>query len=75
MSLYPYPTNGTFTIELNSKEKQSVQIFDITGNVVLSQTIENGKVTIDANHLASGIYNINIKGTNSVTNKKLVIVK
>jgi uncharacterized repeat protein (TIGR01451 family) len=75
MNLYPNPSNGNFTIELNSKEKQSIQVFDITGNVVLSQTIENGKTIIDGSHLASGIYNINIKGSNSVANKKLVIVK
>jgi uncharacterized repeat protein (TIGR01451 family) len=75
MNLYPNPSNGSFTIELNTKEKQSIQVFDITGNVVISQTIENGKTIIDGIHLASGIYNINIKGSNSVANKKLVIVK
>ena len=75
MNLYPNPSNGSFTIELNTKEKQTLQVFDITGNVVLSQTIENGKAIIDGSHLASGIYNINIKGNNSVANKKLVIVK
>ena len=75
MNLFPNPTNGNFTIELNTKEKQFIQIFDITGNVVLSQSIENGKAIIDGSLLASGIYNINIKGSNSVGNKKLVIVK
>ncbi len=75
MNLYPNPSNGSFTIELNSKEKQSIHVFDITGNEVLSQSIENGKAIIDGSHLASGIYNINIKGSDSVVNKKLVIVK
>ena len=75
VSIYPNPTNGNFTVELNTKGKQSLQAFDMTGNVVLSQTIENGKTTIDASHLAAGIYNISIKGTSSITNKKLVIVK
>lgn len=74
-NIYPNPNNGTFTIELNSKEKQSLLLFDITGNIILSQTIENGKGTIDASHLASGVYNINIKGTTTVINKKVVIVK
>jgi uncharacterized repeat protein (TIGR01451 family) len=74
-ALYPNPSNGIFTIELTTKEKQSLQVFDITGNVVLSQSIENGKAIIDANHLAAGIYNISIKGNTSVTNKKMVIVK
>ena len=75
MNLYPNPSNGSFTIELNTKEKQFIQVFDITDNVVLSQSIENGKTIIDGSLLASGIYNINIKGINSVANKKLVIVK
>jgi uncharacterized repeat protein (TIGR01451 family) len=75
MNLYPNPSNGNFTIELNTKEKQSIQVFDITGNVVISQSIENGKAIIDGSHLAAGIYNINIKGSNSVANKKLVIVR
>lgn len=75
MALYPNPSNGSFTIELNSKDKKFIQIFDINGKVSLSQTIENGKVIIDGANLAPGIYNINIKGNNSVTNNKLVIVK
>ena len=74
-TLYPNPTNGTFTVELNAKEKQSLQMFDISGQIVLSQAIENGKATIDASHLAAGIYNISIKGSGAFINKKLVIVK
>lgn len=74
-TLYPNPTNGIFTIELHTKEKQSLQVYDMTGNMVLSQSIENGKAIIDASHLATSIYNISIKGTSSITNKKLAIVK
>ena len=74
-TLFPNPTSGSFTIELNTKEKQLIQILDITGNIVLSQTIENGNGIIDASYLASGIYNISIKGSAGITNKKLVIVK
>lgn len=74
-SIYPNPSNGTFTIELNTKEKQLIQVFDMTGNLTLSQTVESGKATIDASHLTAGVYNISIKVNDSVTNKKLVIVK
>ncbi|MBL7936529.1 MAG: T9SS type A sorting domain-containing protein [Bacteroidia bacterium] len=74
-ALYPNPTNGSFTIELTTKEKLLLLVYDITGNVVVSQTIENGKAIIDAANLAAGIYNISIKGNASITNKKLVIVK
>ena len=74
-TLYPNPNNGSFTLELNNKEKVSIQLIDITGNIVLSQTIENGKGAIDASNLAAGVYTINIKGNTTVTNKKVVIVK
>lgn len=73
-ALYPNPSNGSFTIELTSKEKQTMQMFDITGNMVLNRIIENGKATIDASHLAAGIYNISIKGNGDVANKKMVII-
>lgn len=75
MSLYPNPTAGIFTIKLHEKEKQLVELFDITGNTVLSQTIENGQGNIDASHLAAGVYTINIKANSTVINKKVVIVK
>jgi hypothetical protein len=75
INLYPNPSKGIFTIELNNNEKQSIQLFDITGNIILSQNIENGKTIIDVNNITAGIYNITIKGSNSVSNKKLVIVK
>ncbi len=74
-TLFPNPTNGSFTIEINTKEKQTIQLFDVTGNSLLSQTIENGKGTIDASHLSAGVYNVSIKGNTSVINKKVVIVK
>ncbi len=75
VAIYPNPTNGLFTIQLESKEKQLIQLYDIAGNIVLTQSLENGNNTIDASYLAAGIYNISIKGNTSLTNKKLVIVK
>ena len=64
----------TFVIETNSYEKQVVQIFDISGKIVLTQNI-SGTSTIDAGNLNAGIYNINISGDNGRMNKRLVIVK
>lgn len=75
ITLYPNPTNGVFTIETNTNEKQKIWIFDMTGNAVISLTMENGKTSVNAEHLAAGIYTIciNVKGT--VINKKLMIVE
>jgi hypothetical protein len=74
VSVYPNPANTSFIIETTSNEKQSLQITDVTGKVVLNQTI-TGKADMDASALSSGVYNITIIGNSSLVNKKLVIVK
>jgi len=72
--IFPNPTNGKFTIETNTAEKQSVQVLDLNGRFVLSQKI-NGTTSIDAGNLNEGVYNVIIKTGYSITNKKLVIVR
>lgn len=72
--IYPNPTTGIFTIETNTSEKQIVQLLDVNGRLVLNQNI-NGKTIIDATNLNEGFYNLIIKNSNRIVNKKLVIVR
>ena len=72
--VYPNPTNGVFVIETNSTEKQIVQVFDVNGKLVITQTI-NGTTSIDASNLNEGVYNMTIIGNEGVANKRLVIVR
>jgi len=74
VTVYPNPTNGNFIIETTSAGKQTMQVFDLNGKVVLSQTI-NGKAAIDASSLNEGVYSISIISSEGVTNRKLVIVR
>jgi len=69
--IFPNPAQNNFTIETTNAEKQTINIVDVNGKLVLSQTI-NGKTNIDASNLNAGVYNIDINGT---INKRLVIVK
>ena len=75
VNIYPNPTDGVFNIELNIKEKQTLEVFNITGDLLYSQIIENGKAIIDASHLSSGVYNLSIKGNECRINKKMIILK
>jgi len=75
VSIYPNPTNGMFSIETTKTEKQTVQIFDVTGKLVLTQVIQNGKTNIDASNLTNGVYNINIISSSGIVNQHLVITK
>ncbi|HXU27115.1 MAG TPA: T9SS type A sorting domain-containing protein [Bacteroidia bacterium] len=71
---YPNPAQNNFTVEVSNNDKQTLQLFDVNGKLVLTQTI-NGKTNIDATNLSAGVYNLNITSSNGLANKRLVIVK
>ncbi|MHB8260286.1 MAG: T9SS type A sorting domain-containing protein [Bacteroidia bacterium] len=74
VSIYPNPNNGSFVIEPNNATKQTMQVYDVNGKMVLSQIL-NSKTTIDANSLNEGVYNISISSNEGIQNKRLVIVR
>jgi hypothetical protein len=74
ISVYPNPSSGNFIIQTNIFTKQTVQVYNVSGKVVLSQII-NSTTNIDATSLNEGVYSLTIKTVDSVINKKLVIVR
>jgi hypothetical protein len=74
INIYPNPTSSNFTIETINIEKQTLQVFDVTGKMVLNQSVE-GKTTIDVTSLSEGVYNLSLINSTGVINKKLVIVR
>ncbi len=73
ISLYPNPSNGSFVIEPSNATKQTMQVYDVDGKMVLSQSI-NGKTSIDASSLNEGVYNISLISSEGVVNKRVVIL-
>ena len=73
--IYPNPTTGFFVIETILTEKQLLQLFNITGKLMLSQILQNGRSTVDVSNLAQGVYNVCITSNEQKTNTRLVIVK
>jgi hypothetical protein len=72
--IYPNPTNNSFIIETTNIEKQTIQVFDVNGKMVLTQFI-NGKTSLDVTNLSKGVYNLSIINSTGVVNKRLVIVR
>lgn len=72
ITLYPNPNNGNFVIETNLNDKQTMQILDVTGKLILQQTI-NGKANIDASNLDNGIYFVQMNTNEGLFTKKIIV--
>ncbi|MBI3517906.1 MAG: T9SS type A sorting domain-containing protein [Bacteroidetes bacterium] len=58
ISAYPNPTKGIFYIELTSEAK--VTITNAIGQVIINETMQAGKNSIDIQHQSTGIYFVNV---------------
>jgi subtilisin-like proprotein convertase family protein len=79
-SLYPNPSNGTFTInfEADNSNPVEVKVFDLRGREIYSNTYANQSLfneTIDLDAVQSAIYLLKVKNGNRSVTKKIVIDK
>jgi len=79
--VYPNPANGSFLIEyaLTNNDNVTIEITDILGREVYktlnkTQIIGTNKQEINTS-LVNGVYNITIKTSNSIINKKVIVNK
>ncbi|MGZ3866016.1 MAG: T9SS type A sorting domain-containing protein, partial [Bacteroidia bacterium] len=73
-ALYPNPATDLLSVELSVSGNYTVQIINISGEVVLSQMI-NSTAKIDVKDLAAGIYTVNIIGKENMSRKQLAIIR
>ena len=81
-TIYPNPADNTFNANINSVAggTYSLKICDVTGKIEITKTLSLQKgsqtVTVDVNHLASGVYFVSLSSNNENTQtQKLVIMK
>jgi hypothetical protein len=78
MNLYPNPNNGVFNLELSAIQEDVVNITIINqvGAVVFQRENLNirgtEKLNIDIGNSAPGIYQLFIKGKNSMVSRKII---
>lgn len=69
ISVYPNPAADVFSVRANtSAEMRTVDIFDLTGHRVLSQSYDSPvrQANIGVEHLADGLYNLRIESASGV---------
>ncbi|HEX7413224.1 MAG TPA: T9SS type A sorting domain-containing protein [Bacteroidia bacterium] len=74
VTIYPNPTSNQFSIEANTTDKLTLELYDVNGRLVLTKSV-SGKSTIDVSSLNEGVYTISIISNEGVVNKKVVILR
>ena len=64
LSIYPNPTQNTLHMKGNFAEPLKVSVSDTVGKVLMTTTITS-EGTLDVSNLSSGMYILNVEGTNS----------
>jgi hypothetical protein len=72
LSVYPNPSNGVFAIELLNGLNKTIEVTDVTGRVVLTQSSLDDKMNVNINTLANGVYYLKVKSDNAVDVIKVV---
>ncbi len=70
LNVYPNPTNGVVTVELSVNSK--VIVTNILGEVVLTNTLNAGKQTIDISNQSNGIYFVRFSDKSKEQTIKLI---
>lgn len=72
VKVYPNPTSGLFSVELNNNSAKTIEVTDVTGRVIMTNTSNNEVVNVNINGLANGIYYVKIQSENAVEVIKVV---
>ena len=79
---YPNPSEGLVNVEWNDKNDENVnaQLYDISGKLVLEETLNvdnvfKNKKTLDLSQLNGGSYILKIEANEKIGTKKIILQK
>ena len=74
IQVYPNPTNGTFTIEVEQLDQPTdYRIIDTQGRIVHRGQLQQTKTTIHANELSTGLYLLNfVLGEKNIVQRLMI---
>lgn len=68
--VYPNPTSGQLTIE--AEAMTAVSVYDLVGQCVMRQSVDNDQAVIDMDNLQNGIYMIKVETRNGAVMQRVV---
>ncbi len=75
ITVYPNPSNGIFNISLGDIEPTSIEVYDLTGKIIVSKKdvkIYNFETSIDLSNASQGIYFFKINSNNQNIVKRII---
>jgi hypothetical protein len=70
---FPNPTNGIFTIELESNAKYDVTVNNVIGQTVISTTTNGKNTTVDLSSFDKGVYTVELKNNSETFTEKVIV--
>lgn len=74
-SIYPNPANTSLNVQLSDKQAFTATMHDMLGRIVMTQSSNNGTMTIDTQNLNEGLYIISIADTKGNAQSSKVHIK
>jgi len=71
-SVYPNPSNATFTIQFEKPVNGTLIITDILGQIVFTGPINSNSIAVDLSDLANGIYTFAVETEIGVTTRRVI---
>ena len=72
LNIYPNPSDGEIYIDV-PETNSTIKIYDVSGKNVLTKSNVNGKVKVDMNGFAKGVYVVKVISNNVVKTGKVTI--
>ncbi len=73
VNIYPNPNNGTFTISNSNNDGMKIEVYNVLGSKVLSQTTTEDSTIINLGEVAKGIYLVKVTINGVVSTTKITV--
>ena len=73
-NIYPNPTKGELTIQLNSFGANNlIRVYDMLGNIIIEQKVFNKTTVIDLSGKSKGVYFVNVETIDATLVRKVIL--
>jgi len=73
LSIYPNPSNGSFTIDLKDLENANIEIYSIFGQRILKKPLTQYSTKFNLSKYSKGVYFIKVETNNKTIVRKIVL--